>query len=104
MDPDTETIRSAAADPAAVLLNPPPTGVGAPVPAVRGRIVSRRALFERLGCAGRVTQVSRRAPPKLRCVLGAHGRTEAVTQARALGLLAPSPMALRFQGTGINRT
>jgi len=32
------------------------------------------------------------APPKLRCMLGAHGRTEAVTQARALGLLAPSPM------------
>jgi LuxR family maltose regulon positive regulatory protein len=58
MDPDTDTIRSAAADPAAVLLNLPPAGVVALVPAVRGGIVSRRALFERLGRAGRVTQVS----------------------------------------------
>src|SRR3984957_3297840 len=32
--------------------------VGAPVPAVRGGIVSRSALFELLGRAGRVTQVS----------------------------------------------
>src|SRR5258707_2371020 len=61
MDPDAETIRSAAADSAAVLLNLPPAGVGAPVPAVRGGIVSRRALFQLLGRAGRVTQVS--APP-----------------------------------------
>src|SRR6201982_2898542 len=58
MDPDTDTIRSAAADPAAVILNLPPAGVGAPVAAVRGGIVSRRALFARLGRAGRVTQVS----------------------------------------------
>src|ERR1700745_1734285 len=58
MDPDTDTIRSAAADPAAVILNLPPAGVGAPVAAVRGGIVSRRALFERLGRAGRITQVS----------------------------------------------
>jgi LuxR family transcriptional regulator, maltose regulon positive regulatory protein len=58
MGPDTDTIRSAAADAAAVLLDMPPAGVGAPVPAVRGGIVSRRALFERLGRAGRVTQVS----------------------------------------------
>jgi len=60
MDPDTDTIRSAAADPAPVLLNLPPAGAGAgaPVPAVGGGIVSRLALFERLGRAGRVTQVS----------------------------------------------
>ena len=58
MGPDTDTIRSAAADPAAVLLNVAPAGAGASVPAVRGGIVSRRALFERLGRAGRVTQVS----------------------------------------------
>ena len=58
MDPDTDTVRSAAADPAAVLLDLPPAGVVALVPAVRGGIVSRRALFERLGRAGRVTQVS----------------------------------------------
>src|SRR5450755_773360 len=58
MGPDTDTIRSAAADAAAVLLDMPPAGVGAPVPAVRGGIVSRRALFELLGRAGRVTQVS----------------------------------------------
>jgi LuxR family maltose regulon positive regulatory protein len=58
MDPDIDTIGSAAADPAAVLLNLPPAGAGAPVPAVRGGVVSRRALFERLGRAGRVTQVS----------------------------------------------
>ena len=32
--------------------------VGSPVPAVRGRIVSRSALFERLGRAERITQVS----------------------------------------------
>jgi LuxR family transcriptional regulator, maltose regulon positive regulatory protein len=41
-----------------VRLNLPPAGAGAHVPAVRGGIVSRRALFERLGRAGRVTQVS----------------------------------------------
>ena len=58
MDPDTDTIRSAAADPAAVLLNLPPAGVGAPLPTVRGGIVTRSALFELLGRAGRVTQVS----------------------------------------------
>jgi LuxR family transcriptional regulator, maltose regulon positive regulatory protein len=39
-----------------------------------------------------------RAPAKLRWVLGAHGRTEAVTQARALGLLAPSPMRPEVSG------
>ena len=60
MGPDTDTIRSAAADAAAMLLNLP-AGAGAPGPAVRGGIVSRRALFERLGRAGRITQVS--APP-----------------------------------------
>src|ERR1700758_44761 len=58
MDPDTDTIRSAAADPAPVLLNLPPAAAGVPVPAVRGGIVSRRALFERLSRAGRITQVS----------------------------------------------
>jgi LuxR family transcriptional regulator, maltose regulon positive regulatory protein len=58
MDPDTDPIRSAAADPAPVLLNLPPAGVGALVPAVRGGIVSRRALFELLGRTGRITQVS----------------------------------------------
>src|SRR5205807_7352972 len=36
----------------------PPARVGAPVPAIRGGTVSRRALFERLGRAGRITQVS----------------------------------------------
>jgi LuxR family maltose regulon positive regulatory protein len=35
-----------------------PVPAGTPVPAVRGGIVSRSALFERLGRAGRVTQVS----------------------------------------------
>jgi LuxR family maltose regulon positive regulatory protein len=35
-----------------------PVPVGAPAPVVRGGIVSRSALFERLGRAGRVTQVS----------------------------------------------
>jgi LuxR family maltose regulon positive regulatory protein len=132
-----------------------------------GADVSRRALFERLGRAERVTQVSApagsgktfllrwwigtaglaestawvqvqvqvqslqaqawlviddvhelrsaealrqlelllmRAPPKLRCVLGAHGRTEAVTQARALGLLAPSPMRPEVSGHRDQRT
>ncbi len=32
--------------------------------------------------------------------LGAHGRTEAVTRARALGLLAPSPMCPEVLGSG----
>jgi LuxR family maltose regulon positive regulatory protein len=54
--------------------------VGAPVPAVRGGIVSRNALFELLGRAGRVTQVS--APPGsgktflLRSWIGAAGLAE----------------------------
>src|SRR5690349_2142113 len=80
MDPDTDTIRSAAADPAPVLLELPPAGACAPVPAVRGGIVSRRALFERLGRAGRVTQLS--APVGsgqtflLRSSIGAAGLTE----------------------------
>jgi LuxR family maltose regulon positive regulatory protein len=39
----------------------PAAGPGAPVPAVRGGVVSRRELFGRLGEAARVTQVS--APP-----------------------------------------
>ncbi len=39
----------------------PVPAAGAPVPAVKGGIVSRRALFERLGRAGRVTQVSAQA-------------------------------------------
>ncbi len=55
MSPDTDTIRYAAA---ALLDLLPADAAGAPVPAVRGGIVSRRALFERLGRAGRVTQVS----------------------------------------------
>jgi LuxR family maltose regulon positive regulatory protein len=80
MDPDTDTIRSAAADPAPVLLNLPPAGAGAPVPAVRGGIVSRRALFERLGRAGRITQVSAPAGSGktflLRSWIGAAGLTE----------------------------
>jgi LuxR family transcriptional regulator, maltose regulon positive regulatory protein len=60
MGPDTDAMRLAAADADAdaVLLNLPLAGGSAPVPAVRGGIVSRRALFERLGRAGRVTQVS----------------------------------------------
>src|ERR1700685_897377 len=83
MNPDTDTIRYAAAalldllpaDAAVGTLrrvNPggrgqrrpcrhAPAGgpsVGAPVPAVRGGIVSRSASFELLGRAGRVTQVS----------------------------------------------
>ena len=140
MSPDTDRIRY----PAAALLNLLPADaavgtLGAPVPAVRGGIVSRRALFERLGRAGRVTQVSEPAgsgktfllrswisaaglaestylPTNLsapeiarelsvsvntvrthiRHVCGkldAHGRTEAVARARALGLLAPSSHA-----------
>src|SRR5690242_14186497 len=58
MGADTDMIRSAAAEAAAVLLKQPPASVGAPVPAARGGIVSRRGLFELLGRAGRVTQVS----------------------------------------------
>src|SRR5690348_8584037 len=58
MGADTDMIRSAAAEAAAVLLKQPPASVGAPVPAARGGIVSRRGLFEQLGRAGRVTQVS----------------------------------------------
>src|SRR5712671_1317653 len=80
MDPDTDTIRSAAADPAPALLNLPPAGVGAPVPAVRGGIVSRSALFELLGRAGRVTQVSAPAGSGktflLRSWIGAAGLAE----------------------------
>jgi len=80
MDPDTDTIRSVAADPAPVLLNLPPAGAGAPVPAVKGGIVSRRALFERLGRAGRITQVSAPAGSGktflLRSWIGAAGLTE----------------------------
>ena len=80
MDPDTDTIRSATADPAAVLLNLPPAGVGAPVAAVRGGIVSRRALLARLGRAGRVTQVSAPAGSGktflLRSWIGAAGLAE----------------------------
>src|SRR5690242_21574058 len=80
MDPDTDTIRSAAADPAPVLLNLPPAGAGAPVPAVSGGIVSRRALFERLGRAGRITQVSAPAGSGktflLRSWIGAAGLAE----------------------------
>jgi LuxR family transcriptional regulator, maltose regulon positive regulatory protein len=55
-------------------------GVGAPVPAVRGGIVSRSALFERLGRAGRVTQVSAPAGSGktflLRSWIGAAGLAE----------------------------
>jgi LuxR family transcriptional regulator, maltose regulon positive regulatory protein len=58
MSPGTDTSRSAAADAATTLLGRLPATGAVPVPAVRGGIVSRRALFERLGRAGRVTQVS----------------------------------------------
>src|SRR6266702_5633881 len=54
--------------------------VGAPVPAGSGRIVSRPALFERLGRAGRITQVSAPAGTGktflLRSWIGAAGLTE----------------------------
>ena len=136
MSPDTDTIRYPAAALPDLL---PADAVGAPVPAVRGGIIPRRSLFERLGRAGRVTQVSAPAgsgktfllrswigaaglaestylPTNLSAPeiarelsvsvhtvrthirhvcgkLGAHGRTEAVARARALGLLAPSPHA-----------
>ena len=80
MDPDTDMIRSAAADPGAVLPNLPPAGVGAPVPAIRGGTVSRRALFERLGRAGRITQMSAPAGSGktflLRSWIGAAGLAE----------------------------
>jgi LuxR family maltose regulon positive regulatory protein len=80
MDPDTDMIRSAAADPAAVLPNLPPAGAGAPVPAIRGGTVSRRALFERLGRAGRITQMSAPAGSGktflLRSWIGAAGLAE----------------------------
>src|SRR5690349_9574580 len=80
MDPDTDTIGSAPADPAAVLLNLPAAGASAPVPAVRGGVVSRRALFERLDRAGRVTQVSAPAGSGktflLRSWIGTAGLTE----------------------------
>jgi LuxR family transcriptional regulator, maltose regulon positive regulatory protein len=58
MSPGTDTIRAAAADAAPALPGQLRATAGAPVPAVRGGIVSRRALFERLGRAGRITQVS----------------------------------------------
>src|ERR1700752_354277 len=80
MDPDIDTIRSAAADPAAVLPNLAPAGAGAPVPAIRGGTVSRGALFERLGRAGRITQVSAPAGSGktflLRSWIGAAGLAE----------------------------
>src|SRR6266545_3136247 len=54
--------------------------VGAPVPAGSGRIVSRPALFERLGRAGRITQVSAPAGTGktflLRSWIGAAGLAE----------------------------
>jgi LuxR family transcriptional regulator, maltose regulon positive regulatory protein len=58
MSPDPDPIRSAAAGAAPALLDQLRATSGAPVPAVGGGTVSRRALFERLGRAGRVTQVS----------------------------------------------
>src|ERR1700748_1659672 len=58
MGADTDMIRSAAAEAAAVLLKQPPASVCAPVPAARGGIVSSRRLFEQLGRTGRITQVS----------------------------------------------
>src|SRR5690349_25133564 len=80
MGADTDMIRSAAAEAAAALLKQPPARVGAPVPAARGGIVSRRGLFERLGRAGRVTQVSAPAGSGktflLRSWIGAAGLTE----------------------------
>ena len=54
MSPDTDTVRYAAA----ALLDLLPADSAAGTPAVRGGIVSRSALFELLGRAGRVTQVS----------------------------------------------
>ncbi len=80
MSPDTGTIRSAAVDAATALLGRLPATAGAPVPAVRGGIVSRSALFERLGRAGRVTQVSAPAGSGktflLRSWIGAAGLAE----------------------------
>ena len=80
MGPDTGTIRSAVADAATALLGLLPYSAGAPVPAVRGGIVSRSALFERLGRAGRVTQVSAPAGSGktflLRSWIGAAGLAE----------------------------
>jgi LuxR family maltose regulon positive regulatory protein len=80
MGADTDMIRSAAAEAAAMFLKPPPASVGAPVPAVRDGIVSRRGLFERLGRAGRVTQVSAPAGSGktflLRSWIGAAGLAE----------------------------
>jgi LuxR family transcriptional regulator, maltose regulon positive regulatory protein len=58
MSPDTDASRSAAAGAATALLGQSPAAGGVLVPAVRGGIVSRRSLFEALGRAGRVTQVS----------------------------------------------
>jgi LuxR family transcriptional regulator, maltose regulon positive regulatory protein len=80
MSPDTGAIRSAAADAATALLGPLPATSGVPVPAVRGGIVSRSALFELLGRAGRVTQVSAPAGSGktflLRSWIGAAGLAE----------------------------
>src|SRR5246500_3042790 len=80
MGPDGDSIRSDAADAAGVPPNLPPAGAGAPVLAVRGGIVSRRALFARLGRAGRVTQVSAPAGSGktflLRSWIGAAGLAE----------------------------
>ena len=58
MSPDPDPIRSAAAGAAPALPGQLPAAAGAPAPAFRGGIVSRRVLFEQLGRAGRVTQVS----------------------------------------------
>src|SRR3984885_2413509 len=58
MSPDTDASRSAAAGAAPALPGQSPAAGGVLVPAVRGGIVSRRSLFEALGRAGRVTQVS----------------------------------------------
>jgi LuxR family transcriptional regulator, maltose regulon positive regulatory protein len=58
MSPDPDAVRSVAADAAMVLLDQLPATAGAPVPAAGGGTISRRALFDRLARAGRVTQVS----------------------------------------------
>ena len=54
MSPRTDTISPAVVDAATAAASLLP----APAPAAKGRIVSRRALFDRLSRAGRITQVS----------------------------------------------
>ena len=58
MSPDSDPIRSAPAGAVPALFDQLPATAGTPVPVVGGGSVPRRALFERLGRAGRVTEVS----------------------------------------------